>query len=70
LVPNEASERCEALLERNRRLEAMRNAAASVQAELPGPFSPEHEREMTAWVMGELSGPELLRRTIERHRQP
>jgi PHD/YefM family antitoxin component YafN of YafNO toxin-antitoxin module len=69
LLPYEAYERYEALLEQHHRLEAMRNAAASVQAEMPGPFSPEHEREMTAWVMGELSGAELLRRAVERHRQ-
>jgi antitoxin StbD len=69
LLPYEAYEDYSELREQRRRLEAARNAAASVQAELPGPFSPEHEREMTAWVSGEISSAELYRRTIERHRQ-
>jgi antitoxin StbD len=58
------------LLEQRQRLEATRNAAQSVQAELPGPFSPEHERGISSYVAGEISGAELLRRTVERHRQP
>jgi len=37
-----------------------------VQAELPGPFSPDHEREVAAYVAGEISAAELYRRTVAR----
>jgi hypothetical protein len=41
-----------------------------VQAELPGPFSPDHDREVAAYVDGEISAAELYRRTVARYRQP
>ena len=39
-------------------------------AELPGPFSPEHDREVVAYVDGEIDAAELYRRTVARYRQP
>jgi hypothetical protein len=42
----------------------------SVQAELLGPFSPDHDREVSAYVDGEISAAELYRRTVARYRQP
>ena len=45
-------------------------SARSVQAELPGPFSPDHDREVSAYVDGEISAAELYRRTVARYRQP
>jgi hypothetical protein len=39
-----------------------------VQVEVPGPFSPEHDREVSAYVDGEISAAELYRRTVARYR--
>jgi hypothetical protein len=36
---------------------------------VPGPFSPEHDREVSAYVGGEISAAELYRRTVARYRQ-
>src|SRR5271169_4040601 len=44
--------------------------ALSVEVELPGPFSPDHDREVAAYVAGEISAAELYRRTVARYRQP
>ena len=41
-----------------------------MQVELPGAFSPEHDREVSAYVDGEISAAELYRRTVARYRQP
>jgi hypothetical protein len=41
-----------------------------VQVELPGPFSPEHDREVSTYVDGgEISAAELYRRTVARYRR-
>jgi hypothetical protein len=39
------------------------------QVELPGAFSPEHDREVSAYVDGEISAAELYRRTVSRYRR-
>jgi hypothetical protein len=41
-----------------------------VQVELPGAFSPEHDREVSSYVDGEISAAELYRRTVSRYRRP
>ena len=63
-------ERYEALSRQRARLDSALASAQSVQAELPGPFSPDHDREVTAYVEGEISAAELYRRTVARYRQP
>jgi hypothetical protein len=63
----EAYERYEALARQHARLDAALGAAQSVQAELPGPFSPDHDREVVAYVDGEISAAELYRRTVARY---
>jgi hypothetical protein len=70
LLPYEAYERYEALARQRERLNWALSAAQSVQVELPGPFSPEHNREIAAYVDGEINGAELYRRTVARHRRP
>jgi hypothetical protein len=70
LLPYEAYKRYEALVRQRERLNWALSAAASVQAELPGPFSPEHDREVAAYVDGEISAAELYRRTVARYRRP
>jgi hypothetical protein len=52
------------------RLVAALSTAQSVQAELPGPFGPDHDREVAAYVDGKISAAELYRRTVARYRQP
>jgi len=52
------------------RLDEALSAAQSVQGELPGAFGPEHDREVSAYVDGEISAAELYRRTVSRYRQP
>jgi hypothetical protein len=52
------------------RLDNARSAAQSVQVELPGAFSPEHDQEVAAYVAGEITAAELYRRTVARYRQP
>jgi hypothetical protein len=54
---------------RNVRLDGARSAAQSVQVELPGPFTPEHDQEVSAYVDGQISAAELYRRTVSRYRQ-
>jgi hypothetical protein len=63
-------ERYEALSRQRARLDSALASAQSVQAELPGPFSPGHDREVAAYVDGEISAAELYRRTVARCRQP
>ena len=46
------------------------SAAQSVQVELPGPFGPDHNRGVVAYVTGEIGAAELYRRTLARYRQP
>jgi hypothetical protein len=41
----------------------------SVQVELPGPFSAEHERLMTAYVVGEIDPDEAHRRMLAVYQQ-
>ena len=62
-------ERYEALARQRARLDYALSAAQSVQVELPGPFSPEHDREVSTYVDGEISAAELYRRTVARHRR-
>lgn len=70
LLPYKAYERYEELSRQRARLDAALASAQSVQAELPGPFSPDHDREVAAYVDGEISAAELYRRTVARYRQP
>ena len=70
LLPYEVSERYEALARQRSRVENVLSAAQSVQVELPGPFSLDHDREVSAYVDGEISAAELYRRTVARYRQP
>lgn len=69
LLPYELYEWYQALARQHARLDHALSAAQSVQVELPGPFSPEHGREVSAYVDGEISAAELYRRTVARHRQ-
>ncbi len=69
LIPYEAYERYEALARQRARLDGALSAAQSVQVELPGAFGPEHDREVSAYVDGEISAAELYRRTVSRYRQ-
>lgn len=68
LIPYEAYERYEALARQRARLDDALSAAQSVQVELPGAFSPEHDREVSAYVDGEITAAELYRRTVARYR--
>jgi hypothetical protein len=70
LLPYEAYERYEALARQRERLDWALSAAQSVQVELPGPFSPEYNREVAAYVDGETSAAEVYRRTVARYRRP
>jgi hypothetical protein len=70
LLPYEVYERYEALARQRTRLDNALSAAQSVQVELPGPFSPDHDREVSAYVDGEMSAAELYRRTVARYRRP
>jgi hypothetical protein len=71
LLPYEVYERYEALSRQRERLDNALSAARwSVQVELPGSFGPEHDREVSAYVDGEISAAELYRRTVARYRQP
>jgi PHD/YefM family antitoxin component YafN of YafNO toxin-antitoxin module len=70
LVPYEVYERYEALSRQRARLDNALSAAQSVQVELPGPFGPDHDREVSAYVEGEIDAAELYRRTVARYRQP
>jgi hypothetical protein len=47
-----------------------RRREESVQVELPGPFTPDHDREVSAYVDAQISAAELYRRTVARYRQP
>lgn len=69
LIPYEVYERYEALARQRARLDGVLSASQSVQVELPGPVTPEHDREVSAYVSGEISAAELYRRTISRYRQ-
>jgi antitoxin StbD len=69
LLPYEIYERYEALARQRSRLENALSAAQSVQVELPGPFGPDHDREVSAYVEGEIGAAELYRRTVARYRQ-
>jgi hypothetical protein len=69
-IPYEAYERYEALARRRARLDDVLSAAQSVQVELPGAFTPEHGREVSAYVDGEISAAELYRRSVDRYRRP
>jgi hypothetical protein len=48
------------------RLGSALSAARSVQAEVPGPFTPEHERAVAAYVAGDVSAAELYRCEVAR----
>jgi PHD/YefM family antitoxin component YafN of YafNO toxin-antitoxin module len=68
LLPYEVYERYEALARQRERLDSALSAARSVQVELPGPFGPDHDRELSAYVDGEIDAAELYRRTVARYR--
>jgi hypothetical protein len=38
--------------------------------ELPGAFSPEHDREISAYEDGKVTAAELYRRMVSRYRRP
>ncbi len=65
-----ANERHEAPARQRARLDDALSAAQSVQVELPGAFSLEHDREISACVDGKITAAELYRRTVSRHRRP
>jgi Asp-tRNA(Asn)/Glu-tRNA(Gln) amidotransferase A subunit family amidase len=69
LIPYEAHERYQALARQRDRLDGALSAEQSVQAELPGAFGPEHDREVLAYVHREISAAELYRRTLSRYRR-
>src|SRR5262245_28055776 len=58
LLPYEVYERYEALARQRERLDNALSAAQSVQVELPGPFSADHDREVSAYVEGEIDAAE------------
>jgi hypothetical protein len=60
----------EALARQRERLDLALSAAQSVQVELPGPVSPEHAREVSAYVDGEVDAADLYRRTVARYQRP
>jgi hypothetical protein len=70
LLPYEVYERYEALARQRSRLDNALSAAQSVQVELPGSFGLDHDREVSAYVDGEIDAAELYRGTVARYRQP
>jgi hypothetical protein len=52
-----------------RRQQAAAEATASVQAELPGEFTPDFQADLEQAVLGRISADELYTRTLERHRR-
>jgi hypothetical protein len=66
VLPYEAYE---AMVDRIARLEAALDAARSVQVELPGAFSMEHEQAVADYVAGEIDENEMYQRTLDRYRQ-
>jgi PHD/YefM family antitoxin component YafN of YafNO toxin-antitoxin module len=69
LIPYEAYERYEALARQRARLDNALSAAQSVQVELPGSFTPEHDQLVSAYVNGEIDAGELYRQTVARYRR-
>ena len=69
LLPYAAYERYEALARQRERLDWALSAAQSVQVELPGAVQPS-DREVSAYVGGEIDAAELYRRTVARYRRP
>src|SRR5260370_16683175 len=57
LLPYELYERYEALARQRARLDYALSAAQSVQVQLPGPFSPEHDRRAPPYVHSKISPP-------------
>jgi hypothetical protein len=70
ILPYEVYEQYKALARQRERLDWALSAARSVQVEVPGAFSPEHDQEVSAYVDGEINAAELYRRTVERYRRP
>lgn len=68
LLAYEVYERYRAMARQHKRLDQALSAAGSVQAELPGAFSPEHDRQVGAYVDGQIDAAELYRRTVARYR--
>ena len=64
LLPYEVYERYEALAQQRTRLDYALAAAQSVQSELPGAFSADHDRQVAVYVDGEISAAELSGPTI------
>lgn len=69
LLPYEVYERYETMARQHARMDSALSAAQSVQVELPGEFSAEHDREVSAYVSGDISAADLYRRTVARYRQ-
>jgi hypothetical protein len=61
ILPYEVYERYEAIARQRARLDSALSAAQSVHVELPGPFTPDHDREVSAYVDGEISAAEMYR---------
>jgi PHD/YefM family antitoxin component YafN of YafNO toxin-antitoxin module len=70
LLAYEVYERYETIARQRARLDSALSAAQSIQVELPGPFTPDHDREVSAYVDGEISAAELYRRTVARYWRP
>ena len=64
LLPYQLYERGEELSRQHARLDSALDAAQSVQVELPGPVSPDHDREAAAYVAGEISAAEHLQARV------
>ena len=69
LIPYEVYKRYVALASQRARVDDALSAAQSVQVELPGRFTAEHDREVSAYVEGQISAAELYRRTVSRYGQ-
>jgi hypothetical protein len=54
----------ESLIRQRQRMLGALDVMRSVQVELPGPFSAEHERLMTDYVVGEIDADEAYRRML------
>jgi hypothetical protein len=59
----------ESLTRQRQRMLGALDVMRSVQVELPGPFSAEHEHLMTSYVVGEIDADEAYRRMLAVYRQ-
>lgn len=59
----------EEMVDQIARLQAALDAARSVQVEVPGAFSAEHEQAVADYVSGDIDANEMYERTLARYRQ-